>query len=89
MSQVRIPPVSAPRPAAEAARRAGHDRRPGPGRARRRLPRPAPSLLDDAGEINRFVNVFVNETDVRHLQDLDTPLAPTDTVLLLPAMAGG
>ena len=35
------------------------------------------------------MNVFVNETDVRHLQDLATPLAPTDTVLLLPAMAGG
>jgi molybdopterin converting factor small subunit len=46
-------------------------------------------LLDDAGGINRFVNVFVNETDVRHLQDLATPLSPGDTVLLLPAMAGG
>ncbi len=46
-------------------------------------------LLDETGGINRFVNVFVNETDVRHLQDLATPLAPTDTVLLLPAMAGG
>jgi molybdopterin synthase sulfur carrier subunit len=48
-----------------------------------------PRLLDDAGGINRFVNVFVNETDVRHLDDLATPLAPGDTVLLLPAMAGG
>ncbi len=48
-----------------------------------------PRLLDEAGSINPFVNVFVNETDVRHLQDLATPLAPTDTVLLLPAMAGG
>ena len=48
-----------------------------------------PKLLDDAGAINRFVNVFVNDTDVRHLQNLDTPLAETDTVLLLPAMAGG
>ena len=33
-----------------------------------------PRLLDEAGGINRFVNVFVNETDVRHLQDLATPL---------------
>ena len=48
-----------------------------------------PRLLDEQGGINRFVNVFVNETDVRHLQDLATPLAPGDTVLLLPAMAGG
>jgi molybdopterin synthase sulfur carrier subunit len=46
-------------------------------------------LLDEGGGINRFVNVFVNETDVRHLQDLATPLSPSDTVLLLPAMAGG
>jgi sulfur-carrier protein len=48
-----------------------------------------PRLLDDKGGINRFVNVFVNETDVRHLQELATPLQSTDTVLLLPAMAGG
>ena len=48
-----------------------------------------PRLLDESGAINRFVNVFVNETDVRHLQDLATPLGPGDTVLLLPAMAGG
>jgi sulfur-carrier protein len=46
-------------------------------------------LFDDTGGINRFVNVFVNETDVRHLQDLATPLGDGDTVLLLPAMAGG
>ncbi len=46
-------------------------------------------LLDDEGGLNRFVNVFLNETDVRHLQALDTPLGPKDTILLLPAMAGG
>ena len=46
-------------------------------------------LLDDAGEINRFVNVFVNETDVRHLQVRETPVGERDTLLLLPAMAGG
>jgi molybdopterin converting factor small subunit len=48
-----------------------------------------PRLLDASGGINRFVNVFVNETDVRHLQDLATPVSTSDTVLLLPAMAGG
>jgi molybdopterin synthase sulfur carrier subunit len=46
-------------------------------------------LLDDAGDINRFVNVFVNETDVRHLQVRETPVTERDTLLLLPAMAGG
>jgi molybdopterin converting factor small subunit len=48
-----------------------------------------PQLLDEAGAINRFVNVFVNETDVRHLQALDTPVEDRDTLVLLPAMAGG
>jgi molybdopterin converting factor small subunit len=46
-------------------------------------------LLDGEGAINRFVNVFVNETDVRHLQALDTPVGDRDTLVLLPAMAGG
>lgn len=46
-------------------------------------------LLAGDGDLNRFVNVFLNDTDVRHLNALDTPVAPRDTVLLLPAMAGG
>jgi molybdopterin converting factor small subunit len=46
-------------------------------------------LLAGDGDINRFVNVFLNDTDVRHLQALDTPVDDRDTVLLLPAMAGG
>jgi molybdopterin converting factor small subunit len=49
----------------------------------------APQLLDGGGDLNRFVNVFLNDTDVRHLQALDTPVDPRDTLLLLPAMAGG
>ena len=48
-----------------------------------------PSVLAADGSLNRFVNVFVNGTDVRHLDELATPVAGTDTVLLLPAMAGG
>jgi molybdopterin converting factor small subunit len=35
------------------------------------------------------VNVFLNETDIRHLQALETPTADNDTLVLLPAMAGG
>jgi sulfur-carrier protein len=49
----------------------------------------APQLLAGDGDVNRFVNVFLNDTDVRHLQALDTPVDERDTVLLLPAMAGG
>ena len=46
-------------------------------------------LLTDGGELNRFVNVYVNGQDVRYLSGLDTPVAPADEVRLLPAMAGG
>ena len=46
-------------------------------------------LLTDEGEINRFVNVYVNGQDVRYLTGLDTPVAAADEVRLLPAMAGG
>ncbi|MGH2477791.1 MAG: ubiquitin-like small modifier protein 1 [Candidatus Limnocylindrales bacterium] len=46
-------------------------------------------LLTDEGDLNRFVNVYVNGQDVRYLAGLDTPVSPTDEVRLLPAMAGG
>jgi len=46
-------------------------------------------LLTDEGELNRFVNVFVNGQDVRYLDGLATPVADRDEVRLLPAMAGG
>jgi len=49
----------------------------------------ATQLLDASGGLNRFVNVYLNDTDVRHLQELATPIAERDTLLLLPAMAGG
>jgi sulfur-carrier protein len=46
-------------------------------------------LLTDDGDLNRFVNVYVNGQDVRYLSGLDTPVADKDEVRLLPAMAGG
>jgi len=46
-------------------------------------------LLDDSGELRRFVNVYVNEEDVRFLQKLDTPLKDGDEVSIVPAIAGG
>jgi molybdopterin synthase sulfur carrier subunit len=46
-------------------------------------------LLDDSGELRRFVNVYVNEEDVRFLQKLDTPLKEGDEVSIVPAIAGG
>jgi len=46
-------------------------------------------LLTADGDLNRFVNVYVNGQDVRYLSGLDTPVEPSDEVRLLPAMAGG
>ena len=46
-------------------------------------------LLTPDGELNRFVNVYVNGQDVRYLDGLATPVAERDEVRLLPAMAGG
>jgi molybdopterin synthase sulfur carrier subunit len=46
-------------------------------------------LLGEDGDLNRFVNVYVNGQDVRYLNGLETPVADKDEVRLLPAMAGG
>lgn len=46
-------------------------------------------LLTGDGSLNRFVNVYVNGRDVRYEQELATPVSESDTVILLPAMAGG
>ncbi|HEX5827559.1 MAG TPA: ubiquitin-like small modifier protein 1 [Candidatus Limnocylindrales bacterium] len=46
-------------------------------------------LFADDGELNRFVNVYVNGQDVRYLDGTATPVADADEVRLLPAMAGG
>jgi len=46
-------------------------------------------LCDEAGEIRRFVNIYVNDEDVRFLQGKDTPLADGDQVSIVPAIAGG
>jgi sulfur-carrier protein len=46
-------------------------------------------LLADGGELNRFVNVYVNGQDVRYLDGLGTSVAEGDEVRILPAMAGG
>ena len=54
-----------------------------------RYPSLGPQLLTSEGELNRFVNVYVDGQDVRYLQERATPVAPHDTIIILPAMAGG
>ncbi|TVR27237.1 MAG: molybdopterin synthase sulfur carrier subunit [Ilumatobacter sp.] len=46
-------------------------------------------LLDDDGGLRKFVNVFVDDDDVRYLDGLDTPVADGITVSIIPAVAGG
>jgi molybdopterin synthase sulfur carrier subunit len=46
-------------------------------------------LLDDSGEVRRFVNVYVNEEDIRFLKNQNTPLKEGDEVSIIPAIAGG
>jgi len=43
----------------------------------------------DGGDLRRFVNVYVNDEDVRFTGGLDTSLSDGDTVVILPAVAGG
>jgi sulfur-carrier protein len=46
-------------------------------------------LFSDDGQLNRYVNVYLNDEDVRVLDGLDTGVKDTDTLVILPAMAGG
>ena len=46
-------------------------------------------LMDEAGEVRRFVNVYVNEEDIRFLQNQQTPLKDGDEISIIPAIAGG
>lgn len=90
MSTVRIPPVL--RPAA------GHNKQVEVDGATvgevltdlvGRYPNLRTQLLTDEGELNRFVNVYLNDQDIRYLKELATPVEARDTVVILPAMAGG
>ena len=46
-------------------------------------------LLDESGAVRRFVNVYVNEEDIRFLQNKETALKDGDEVSIIPAIAGG
>ena len=49
----------------------------------------AERLVDDKGEVRRFVNVYVNEEDIRFLKNRETPLKDGDEISIIPAIAGG
>ena len=46
-------------------------------------------ISDDSGAVRKFINVFVNEEDIRFLQNLDTPIKDSDELSIVPAIAGG
>ena len=45
--------------------------------------------LFDGAELRSFVNIYLNEEDVRYLQGAQTAVSPTDTLLIIPSIAGG
>jgi molybdopterin synthase sulfur carrier subunit len=55
----------------------------------RRHPGFAGQLLETSGEQRTFVNLYINDEDVRYLNGLETPVAEGDVVSILPAVAGG
>ena len=55
----------------------------------RQFPGIAERLIDEKGEIRRFVNVYVNEEDIRFLDNQATPLKDGDEISIIPAIAGG
>lgn len=46
-------------------------------------------VFDDSGDVRRFINVFVNGEDIRHLKGTDTALSEGDELSIVPAIAGG
>ncbi|MGN6662831.1 MAG: ubiquitin-like small modifier protein 1 [Solirubrobacterales bacterium] len=90
MATVRIPPVLRPKTGGRAeVEAAGGD----VGEVLRSLtaehPDTAEQLFGEGGELNRYVNVYLNDEDVRVLEGLETAVKDGDTVVILPAMAGG
>ena len=90
MAIVRIPPVLRPSVGGEKELRADGS---SVGEVLRsvaeRHPDTASQLFSSEGELNRYVNVYLNDEDVRVLDGLDTSVSEQDTLVILPAMAGG
>jgi molybdopterin synthase sulfur carrier subunit len=90
MATVRIPPVLRPKTGGQPEVEAGGAT---VGEVLRTLTSEYPDtegqLFGDGGELNRYVNVYLNDEDVRVLDGLDTGVSGGDTVVILPAMAGG
>jgi len=90
MPTVKIPPVLRARTGGEAEVAAGGETVGEVLTAlAERHPDTREQLFASDGELNRYVNVYLNDEDVRVLDGLETGVANSDTVVILPAMAGG
>ncbi len=54
-----------------------------------RFPQLKEQLLDEHGAVRKFVNIYLNQDDIRSLDDLKTPLTDGDEISIIPAIAGG
>jgi molybdopterin converting factor small subunit len=54
-----------------------------------RYPGMSGQVIDDTGALHKFVNVYLNDDDVRYLSGVDTPVGGSDELSILPAVAGG
>ena len=90
MATIKIPPVLRPSVGGEKEVSASGD---DVGAVLRDLASSHPAtegqLFSADGALNRYVNVYLNDEDVRVLEGLSTPVGATDTLVILPAMAGG
>ena len=59
------------------------------GQIERRYPALYRCVCDETGAVRRHVNLYVNESDMRILDGLETALMPNDVVMILPAVSGG
>ena len=90
MATVRIPPVLRPSTGGEREVDASGDNVGDVLHAlAERHPATQTQLFSDGGDLNRYVNVYLNDEDVRVLEGLETPVGERDVLVILPAMAGG
>ncbi|MEA2298157.1 MAG: sulfur-carrier protein [Solirubrobacteraceae bacterium] len=90
MATIKIPPVLRPSVGGEKQVTAGGDN---VGAVLQSLAEQHPAtqsqLFSGDGQLNRYVNVYLNDEDVRVLDGLDTAVGQGDVLVILPAMAGG